>query len=303
METDAVFASLFRAHSEDELNFFNFNLKKAVLLLILVTLPLVSINMEQKQTESSWFSKPFSWLGSLVQSSFYNFSTGITQTTSTYLDLINLKKESAELKKKNQEALTQLQVLQELKIENDRLKSLLDFKSTHKMELVAAEVIGRDLVPDHNTITIDKGTANGIKAGQAVITMDGVLGYIFRPEKSSSHVLLITDRYAVVDGLIQRTRVAGLVEGRGSKSCVLKYLESSEDVRPGDLIVTGGLDNIFPKGFPLAIVESAEKKNLSVSLRVDLRPAVNAARVESVFVVLNAANEDLSTQVSMKESN
>ncbi len=259
--------------------------------------------MEQKQSESSWFSKPFSWIGSLVQSVFYDFSTGITQTTSTYLDLIHLKKESAELKKKNQEVMTQLQILQELQIENSRLKSLLDFKSTHKMDLVAAEVIGRDLVPDHNTITISKGTDHGLKSGLAVITMDGVLGYIFKPEKKSSHVLLITDRYAVVDGLIQRTRASGLVEGKGSKGCVLKYLETSEEIKPGDLVVTGGLDNIFPKGFPLAIVESAEKKNLSVSLRVDLRPAVDASRVEDVFVVMNAANEDLSSQVTMKESN
>lgn len=284
------------------MNFLNFNLKKALLLLILITLPLISINMEQKQTSDTWFEKPFAWMASLVQGSFYSFSTGITDTTSMYLNLIHLKKESADLKLKNQEITAQLQVLQELQIENTRLKSLLDFKANRKMELISAEVIGRDLVPDHNTISINKGTDHGLKSGQAVITMNGVLGYIFRPEKKTSHIMLITDRYAVVDGLVQRTRTSGLVEGKGAHGCVLKYVESSEDIKPGDLIVTGGLDNIFPKGFPVAVVESAEKKNLSVAVRVDLKPVVDSSRVEEVFVVSNAASEDLSEQYTMKET-
>ena len=112
----------------------------------------------------------------------------------------------------------------------------------------------------------------------------------------------MTDRYAVIDGVIQRSRAHGIVEGKGKTGAVLKYVERTEDVRPGDLVVTGGLDNIFPKGFPIAIVESAEKKQISVSLKVDLKPLVDSDKVEEVFVVLNAKNQDMSELVPPTET-
>lgn len=259
--------------------------------------------MEQKQFETFWFSKPFSWLSSLIQEGFYDFSTGVKSTTGMYLNLINIKRENVALKNKNEEMMTRLLALNEFQIENTRLKALLDFKSTTKMDLIAAQVIGRDLVADHRTITINKGLKHGLKTGMAVMTTEGALGYIFRPESLTSAVMLINDRYAVVDALIQRTRARGIVEGGSSGGCVLKYVERSEDVKPGDLVITGGLDNIFPKGFPIAIVESTEKKNYSVSLKIDLKPIVDPYRVEEVFVISNAANEDLTERFTMKGTN
>ncbi|MEK6774481.1 MAG: rod shape-determining protein MreC [Bdellovibrionota bacterium] len=285
------------------MNFFNFNLKKAITFIILFSLPLVTINMEQKQFETFWFSKPFSWLTSLIQEGFYDFSTGVKSTTGMYLNLINIKKENQLLKNKNEEMMTRLLALNEFQIENTRLKSLLDFKASTKIDLISAQVIGRDLVADHRTITINKGLKHGLKSGMAVMTTQGALGYIFRPETLTSSVMLINDRYAVVDALIQRTRARGIVEGSSSGGCVLKYVERSEDVKPGDLVVTGGLDNIFPKGFPIAIVESTEKKNYSVSLKIDLKPIVDPYRVEEVFVINNAANEDMTERYTMKGTN
>src|SRR5690606_32144727 len=131
-----------------------------------------------------------------------------------------------------------------------------------------------------------------------VISVQGVLGYIFRPSLHSSQVMLISDRYAVVDGIVQRTRARGIVEGKNATSCVLKYVERSEDVKPGDLVVTGGLDNIFPKGFPIAVVESVERKTFSVSLKVDLKPVADPYKVEEVFVIMDAAFEDFGTRFS-----
>ncbi|WII73765.1 rod shape-determining protein MreC [Bdellovibrio sp. 22V] len=274
------------------MNFFNFDLKKLVMIGIVLALPLISINMQQRQQESNWLSKPFSLLGSAVSETFYGFSSGVKGTTAMYVDLINIKKHSEELKSSNNELQARLEKMNELLMENDRLRGLLTFKEQTKMSLMAAQVIGRDLVIDHNTVTINKGTNDGLKAGQAVITTGGVLGYIFKPEAFTSHVMLITDRYAVVDGIVQRTRAHGIVEGKSQYGCSLKYVEKTEDVKEGDLVVTGGLDNIFPKGFPVAVVESVERKTFSVSLKVDLRPVVDPYKVEEVFVVLSAANED-----------
>lgn len=276
------------------MNFFNFDFKKLVLIGIVLTLPLLSINMQQRPQESHWLVKPFSLLGSTVAEVFFGFSHGIKSTTAMYVDLINLKKQSQDLHSVNNELKAQLQKMNELTIENNRLRDLLNFKQQTKMNLRSAQVIGRDLVIDHNTITINKGTKDGLKAGQAVITVNGVLGYIFKPEPFTSHVMLITDRYAVVDGIVQRTRAHGIVEGKSQKSCALKYVERTEDVKVGDLVVTGGLDNIFPKGFPVAVVQNVERKTYSVSLKVDLRPVIDPHNIEEVFIVMDAAKEDFS---------
>lgn len=259
--------------------------------------------MEERTDGSEWFKQPFSWLAGEFQNFFFNYSQGIKETTSQYLNLINIKSENKSLKNQNQELLTRLQKMDEVSIENSRLKSLLDFKNTIKMDLIAAQIIGRDLMPDHNTLTINKGTLHGLKEGQAVMTLEGALGYIFRPQSKTSHILLMTDRYAVIDGVIQRSRAHGIVKGQGRGGAVLKYVERNEDVKPGDLVVTGGLDNIFPKGFPIAVVESAEKKQAGVSLKVDLKPLVDPNKVEEVFVVINANHLDLNAHVATEVKN
>ncbi|MBL7543405.1 MAG: rod shape-determining protein MreC [Bdellovibrionaceae bacterium] len=266
-------------------------------------MPLITINMEEKQNDSEWFKQPFSWLAGHFQDFFYTYSQGVKNTTGQYLNLIQIKKQNENLKNQNQELTTRLLKFEEVNQENSRLKQLLAFRESTKMDLLAAQVIARDLIPDHSTITINKGTVDGLKEGQAVMTLQGALGYVFKPQQKTSHILLMTDRYAVIDGIIQRSRAHGIVEGKGKTGAVLKYVERTEDVRPGDLVVTGGLDNIFPKGFPVAIVESAEKKQISVSLKVDLKPLVDSDKVEEVFVILNAKNEDISEVFSTETKN
>lgn len=284
------------------MNFLNINIKKLIFFVFVLVMPLITINMEEKQNDSEWFKQPFSWLAGHFQGFFYDYSAGVKTTTGQYLNLIHIKKQNESLKNQNQELSTRLLKFDEINQENSRLKQLLTFRESTKMDLIAAQVIARDLIPDHSTITINKGTVDGLKEGQAVMTLQGALGYVFKPLKKTSHILLMTDRYAVIDGVIQRSRAHGIVEGKGKTGAVLKYVERTEDVRPGDLVVTGGLDNIFPKGFPIAIVESAEKKQISVSLKVDLKPLVDSDKVEEVFVVLNAKNQDMSEVVVPTET-
>lgn len=280
------------------MNFLNFNLKKVLLFICIVALPLISINTQQGPRDTGWYNKPFSMLAGMAQSGFFSFSDGVRGTTALYLDLIKVKKESAQVANENRELLARLSSMEELKKENDRLTALLDFRQQSKMELVAARVMAKDLISDHNTIQIDKGTHHGLRAGQAVITIEGAVGYIFRPEAFSSQVLLITDRYSVVDGIVSRSRARGIVEGKNQSTCALKYVEKSEDIQVGDLVVTSGIDNIFPKGFPVAKVETVESKSYAVAMKVELRPVVDPDKLEAVFVIMNAANEDLTEKVS-----
>jgi rod shape-determining protein MreC len=283
------------------LNFLNFDLKKLLLIGFVLALPLMSINMQQSPLATGWYDRPFSFMASMTQNGFFAFSDGVRSTTAMYLNLINIKKESQKVADENRELRTRLEAMSELSKENERLNELLGFKAKTRMKLTAARVMSKDLVSDHNTLRINKGTHDGVKSGEAVITTGGVVGYIYRPQAFTSQVLLITDRYSVVDGIVARSRARGIVEGKSASNCLLRYVERSEDVKPGDLVVTSGLDNIFPKGFPIATVESVENKSYLVSLKVELKPVVDPDKVEEVFVITDAANEDLSAQLASSQ--
>jgi len=278
------------------LNFLNFNIKKAFILLFVIILPLISINMEQKSSQTQWYDQPFAFLAQGVQNLFYGLSHGVRSTTSEYVNILKVKSINQDLKKENDELKTRLTLFTENQNELERLRTLLDFQKNTKMELIPAQVIGRNLVTDHNTITINKGTQHGLVAGQAVLTVSGAVGHIFKPSLKTAHVMLITDRYSVVDALIQKTRTHGLVEGKSKDSCILQYVERTEEVKDGDLIVTGGLDNIFPKGFPLGVITNVERKTKNTSLVIEVKPVVDPNKVEEVFVVKNAGDENFLTE-------
>ncbi len=275
------------------MNFLNLNWRKLALIIIAAILPLITINMEQKGREADWIKQPFQLLAGFAEDLFFGFSHGVKSTTGYYVNLLNIKSTNQTLLSENAELKTRLDLFRELELENNRLRDLLQFKQKSKMELVAGSVMGRDLVPDHKTLTINKGSEHGIKVGQAVLALKGVVGTVIQVEQKRAHIMLITDRYSVVDGIVQRTRALGIVEGKGTDNLALmKYIDRTTDLKKGDIIVTGGLDKVFPKGFPLAEVQYVEDKAYSVAMKIELRPVIDPTEIEEVFVVLNSNGED-----------
>ncbi len=128
----------------------------------------------------------------------------------------------------------------------------------------------------------------------AAVTTGGVIGYTFRVENESSQILLLTDRYAVIDAIVQRSRASGLVEGVSRTACKLKYLKRSDDVKVGDLVVTSGLFNIFPKGFPIGTVTSIDKSRYGMTQEVEIKPQIEPLNLEELFIVINANHEDFA---------
>ncbi|MCB0357694.1 MAG: rod shape-determining protein MreC [Bdellovibrionales bacterium] len=278
------------------MNYFAFDVKKLLIVISLVIIPLMAVNMEHNPAQRPWFVKPFIFVSGVVQNLYSGFSSGVRGTTALYLNLIDIKKNNQKLQKENAELRAQLGTLTELKLENKRLYNLLGFKEKTKMDLLTAKVIGKDLLIDHTTLTINRGTVHGVKEFMAVITIGGVVGYVIQPQTFTSQILLLTDRYATIDSIVQRSRARGIVEGINNKSCRLSYLGRDDDVQVGDRIVTSGLNNIFPKGFTVGTVTDVVKNQYDISQEVTLKPAVNPFTLEEVFVVLNTHNEDFLTE-------
>lgn len=276
------------------MNFFAFDIRKALIVLVVIALPLLSINMKRSPGEEPWYRKPFSMSVSLVQSGYSTFTSGVRGTTSMYLKLIGIKRQNFTLQKENEELRAKLGALTELKLENERLTKLLDFKRSTSMELLAAKVIARELSPDHYSIRINRGTRHGLRKLMGVITVEGVVGYVLKVDTDSSQVLVLTDRSSAIDAIVQRTRARGLVSGKSLSSCRLRYLERADDVAAGDMIVTSGLGGYFPKGFPIGRLTSVRKTDFGISQEAELSTVVNPANLEEVFVVLNAGHEDFN---------
>lgn len=284
------------------MNFFNLDRKKVLLLLGLIGIILVGINMQRNPGESLTLLRPFYFLSGAIQNTYFSFTSGVRGTTALYLDLIDIKKANRQLLKENAELRAQLGSMTELKLENERFSDLLKFKQKSNMKLLAAKVVARDLVPDHSTIMINRGSSHGVKRNMAAITVGGAVGYVIQPQLHTSQILLLTDRYASIDSIVQRSRARGIIEGKGKDLCRLGYLQRGDDVKVGDLVVTSGLDNIFPKGFPIGSVSAAQPSRFGMSQEVTVNPSINPFTLEEVFIVLNAHHEDFSPKVTASDS-
>ncbi|MFN8944687.1 MAG: rod shape-determining protein MreC, partial [Pseudobdellovibrionaceae bacterium] len=153
--------------------YINLSLKQFVLLCVAIILPVISFNVEQTKSGTTWIAEPFDLVKQGFESGFFIFTAGVRDTTVEYLSLLNIKKLNQELQLKNSQLEVHQTRFEEVLLENQRLRKLLDFKESSKMQLIAARIVGGDLFKDHKTLTINKGTESGLKAGMGVVTLQG----------------------------------------------------------------------------------------------------------------------------------
>jgi rod shape-determining protein MreC len=211
--------------------------------------------------------------------------SGIRGVWSGYIGLRHLKTENDELKR--QLALAQIAV-QEHRALADRargLERLLGMREPLALKTTAADIIGAAATPDFRTVTIDKGSHDGLNRDMAVISPSGVVGRIVVPSARSAKVQLLIDRNAAAGALIERSRAQGVVVGSGDDRLHMDYVSEVADVVAGDIVVTSGIDGIFPKGFVIGRVESVEKSGGAYK-RITVMPAADFRSLEEVLVVV-----------------
>lgn len=175
-------------------------------------------------------------------------------------------------------------ITNELLVENERLRDLLGFRKLNPPSTVPVQIIGKESSPSSRTITIDKGSSQGIVKDAAVITSSGVVGKVQLALAGTSKVMLLTDPGSTLAVRVQRNREEGLLEGK-LESCALKYVSYYADIQEGDLLVTSGLDGIYPKGLPVARVVKVTKHEAAAFQSVVAEPAVDLSRLEEALVL------------------
>jgi rod shape-determining protein MreC len=204
-----------------------------------------------------------------------------------YFNLVLVSEENDQLKKQLARAEELKNEWIEARLANDRLRRLMDIGKGFAQELVYAEVIGRDPTAWFKTVMIDKGTRDNVAIGMPVIVPEGVVGQIVDVSGRYAKVLLMVDQNSAVDVLIQRTRARGLLKGEFADQCRLEFVLRKEDVQVADVIITSGLDNVFPKGLRIGEIKEVSGEATEMFYTITVTPDVDFEKLEEVLVVLS----------------
>ena len=202
-----------------------------------------------------------------------------------YLNLMRIASENERLKGRITELEAERNRLLEMEATNRRLQELLDFRSQLPSGSVTAAVIGNSASTWFRTFVLDKGSADGVRRGMAVVSPAGVVGQVVAVTSRSSKILLIADPNSGVDVVDQRSRARGIVSGSLDSGPIMKYAKRSEEIQEGDRLITSGLDGIFPKGLAVGTVNKVRKKTFGLFQHVEVALAVDPYRLEEVLVV------------------
>lgn len=209
----------------------------------------------------------------------------LTGMRENYDTLAGFRAENERLRQRIQNLEIERQKLLEAQASNNRLKQLLDLRSQLSGTPITASIIANSATSWFKSCVLDKGSADGVRKGMAVVTPLGVVGQVVAVTARTAKVLLLTDANSGIDVLVQRTRSRGIVSGSLENGVVLKYVKRSEDIQEGDRLITSGTDGVFPKGMMVGTVIKVSKQHIGLFQSIEVLPAVQSARVEEVLVV------------------
>ncbi|MEI7813400.1 MAG: rod shape-determining protein MreC [Coriobacteriia bacterium] len=204
-------------------------------------------------------------------------------------DLGVSRSQLAALRRQNMELRTSVAGLQEARQENERLRALFGFVKTSNLQAVGARVIGRPTTSYERVITVDRGSADGIKIEMPVLAGDGLLGQTISVTQHSARVRLITDARSGVSAMIQASRAEGVVKGMVGGGVAFAFVSREATAKAGDVIITSGFGGIYPKGLLVGEIISASQTPSSLFQDIRVAPAADLAGLEEVVVLTSAA--------------
>lgn len=179
-----------------------------------------------------------------------------------------------------------LQKLESLKTENKRLRALLQSAERDWERVLIAELLAVDSDPFKHQVLVNKGANNGISEGHPLIDAHGVLGQVIHVAPNTSTAMLITDPSHAIPVQVNRNGLRAIAQGIGKfDSLELPHIPNNADIKIGDLLVTSGLGQRFPPGYPVAIISEIEIDPSKSYARVMAKPTGHLERSREVLLV------------------
>ncbi len=203
-----------------------------------------------------------------------------------YINLVDARKENEALKKQVATLQAKTVRLEELERENERLRKLLDFQKEISSPMLPAEIIASSPTPWMDTFVVDKGANDRVQRGMPVVSEKGVVGYVLKTTRFVSTVMVLTHYNCRVDAIVQRTRSHGVVGGMLEGHCRLFNVLRTEDISVGDLVVTSGFGNRFPRGLLIGTIKKVSRKPFGLFQEAEVTPSVDFSKLEEVYILL-----------------
>jgi rod shape-determining protein MreC len=210
----------------------------------------------------------------------------VRDTWHRYVALVDLQSENDALRA--QVAALEEENLQyrEALVASGRLQRIVEMRDEFETPMLPMEVVGQDVSPWFRSVLLDRGHEHGVRAGMPALTDAGVVGLVTATSDSASRTMLLLDRQSAIDGIVQRSRARGIVRGRGGDRLEFEFVVGGADVQAGDVVLSSGLDGVYPKGLRIGEVEEVVAAPYGLTQKALLKPAVDFGRLEQVFVVL-----------------
>lgn len=215
-----------------------------------------------------------------------NVSSYVSGFWGKYIGLINVRQENEQLRQELQKYKVANIEYREAVATNIRLQKLLELKESLPPPTMTAEIIGKDPSLWFRTLTINRGSSDGVQKGMPVVTVEGVVGQVLTSSPNYSKVLLATDPNSAIDIITQKTRVQGIVKGLGREAFALHYVLKSAVVEKGDYVLTSGLGGVFPKGLMIGTVSDIKKSRRGMFQDIEIEPAVDFSQLEYLIIIM-----------------
>ena len=240
---------------------------------------------------------PVRYLGSIIASPFNAVGNIASNLTASPATLSDLEAENEELRAKVAE-------LSEAQATAERLESLLGLQSTYSLQSTAARIIGESGDAWSRTVTIDKGSADGLAINMPVCNAGGIIGQIIEVSPTTATVRLVTDENSGISAMVQSTRAQGILQGQPDGTLRLEYVTVDSDVKEGDIIVSSGLGGVYPKGLLLGVVSSVDRPENASYYTIVVTPASSETENNEEVLVITALNDDqVATDAEVSEAN
>ena len=270
-----------------------------IILFLFLLIPVIAIDTSTREPRDYWFhDRVIVGITSPIQASISWVIDQVTSGFHNYVYLWHTRRDNITLLEENRRLLRDIANLRETQQENTRLRKLLNFEEKFTLESIVARVIAKDVSTEFRAIRINRGETSGIKRNMPVITNEGIVGRVLRTTPDTADVVTILDLLSAVDAIDERSRARGVIEGYTDETCLLRYVLRTDDIQIGDVLVSGGLGGIFPKGVPVGVVSRVNRKAFGISQEVEVRPTIDFTKLEEVMVVTRASNEALPIEPS-----
>ncbi len=216
--------------------------------------------------------------------------TWMRRQTSLVVRARQLEAENQQLRAKLGRLEGEIAGLREADATAARLRSQIGFALTSTPRRLAADVIALRPSPYCDSVTLNRGSADGVRSGLVVCAPQGVLGRVFEVAPHTCGVLLLTDTRCAIGSVIQRaaSRVTGVCRGTGGQALSMVYVAHGADVRVGDTVVSSGMGEamgIFPKGLPIGRVTRVGDDLSGAAMVIDVTPAAGYDRIEEAYIL------------------